>query len=183
MTFGDPFEEDKDSGSYSSSPKDKGSYSCAPGTNYKVSFLGVVLQFKDDNQIPKTFNPFADDKDPNSPSPKGSYNDADQIPMTFDPFADAKTAGPPGTKEYIHIRIQQRNNKKSLTTIQGLKKEFSYEKILKDFKKEFCCNGNVVQDKELGKVIQLQGDHRKNASQFLVNAGIAKKENIKIHGF
>ncbi|KAH0651485.1 hypothetical protein KY284_031397 [Solanum tuberosum] len=63
----------------------------------------------------------------------------------------------------------------------GLKKEFSYNKILKDLKKEFCCNGTVVQDPELGQVIQLQGDQRKNVSTFLVQAGIVKKEHIKIH--
>ncbi|KAL5703399.1 hypothetical protein ACHQM5_028496 [Ranunculus cassubicifolius] len=55
-------------------------------------------------------------------------------------------------------------------------------KILKDLK-EFCCNGTVVQDPELGQVIQLQGDQRKNMSTFLVTAGIVKKEHIKIHGF
>lgn len=106
-----------------------------------------------------------------------------QIPTAFDPFAEAKDSGAAGAKEYVHIRVQQRNGKKCLTTIQGLKKEFSLEKILKDLKKDFCCNGNVVRDKELGKVIQLQGDQRKNVSQFLTNAGIVKKELIKIHGF
>nr|ADK79108.1 putative eukaryotic translation initiation factor SUI1 [Catharanthus roseus] len=106
-----------------------------------------------------------------------------QIPTAFDPFAEAKDSGAPGAKEYVHIRVQQRNGKKCLTTIQGLKKEFSLEKILKDLKKDFCCNGNVVQDKELGKVIQLQGDQRKNVSQFLITAGIVKKDQIKIHGF
>ena len=69
-----------------------------------------------------------------------------------------------------------------MTTVQGLKKELSYEKILKDLK-EFFCNGTVVHDKELGKVIQLQGDQRKNVSAFLTRAGIVKKEQIKIHGF
>ncbi|KAK7290853.1 hypothetical protein RIF29_05586 [Crotalaria pallida] len=106
-----------------------------------------------------------------------------QIPTPFDPFAEAKESDAPGAKEYVHIRIQQRNGKKSLTTVQGLKKQFSYEKILKDLKKEFCCNGNVVQDKELGKIIQLQGDQRKNVSQFLVQAGLVRKDQIKIHGF
>lgn len=48
---------------------------------------------------------------------------------------------------------------------------------------EFCCNGNVVEDPDLGKVIQLQGDQRKNASTFLVSNKIAKKDLIKIHGF
>ncbi|XWS51863.1 hypothetical protein CRYUN_Cryun11dG0018500 [Craigia yunnanensis] len=106
-----------------------------------------------------------------------------QIPTTFDPFAEAGEFGGTGTKEYVHIRIQQRNGKKSLTTVQGLKQDLSYEKILKSLKKDFCCNGNVVNDKELGKIIQLQGDQRKNVSQFLVNAGIVKKDRIKIHGW
>ncbi|KAH1197413.1 Protein translation factor SUI1 2 [Glycine max] len=104
-----------------------------------------------------------------------------QVPTPFDPFAEARESDAPGAKEYVHIRIQQRNGKKSLTTVQGLKKEFSYEKILKDLKKEFCCNGTVVQDKELGKIIQLQGDQRKNVSHFLVQAGLVRKDQIKIH--
>lgn len=70
-----------------------------------------------------------------------------------DPFADANAQNSgAGAKEYVHIRVQQRNGRKSLTTVQGLKKEFSYNKILKDLKKEFCCNGTVVQDPELGQV-------------------------------
>ncbi|CAI9088393.1 OLC1v1022702C1 [Oldenlandia corymbosa var. corymbosa] len=107
-----------------------------------------------------------------------------QIPSAFDPFAgiDDETVAP-GAKEYVHIRVQQRNGKKCVTTIQGLDKKLSFEKILKALKKEFCCNGNVVVDKELGKVIQLQGDQRKNASQFLINDGLVKKDLIKIHGF
>lgn len=73
--------------------------------------------------------------------------------MGVDPFADANAEDSgAGSKEYVHIRIQQRNGRKSLTTVQGLKKEFSYNKILKDLKKEFCCNGTVVQDPELGQV-------------------------------
>uniref|UniRef100_M1C862 Translation factor n=1 Tax=Solanum tuberosum TaxID=4113 RepID=M1C862_SOLTU len=102
--------------------------------------------------------------------------------MWTDPFADANAQNSgAGAKEYVHIRVQQRNGRKSLTTVQGLKKEFSYNKILKDLKKEFCCNGTVVQDPELGQVIQLQGDQRKNVSTFLIQAGIVKKDNIKIH--
>jgi translation initiation factor 1 len=88
-----------------------------------------------------------------------------------DPFAEANVedsgVGSKGSG-YVHVRVQQRNGRKSLTTVQGLKKEFNYNKILKDLKKEFCCNGVVVQDPELGQVIQLQGDQRKNVSNFLV---------------
>lgn len=73
--------------------------------------------------------------------------------MFSDPFAEATAEdSSAGSKEYVHIRIQQRNGRKSLTTVQGLKKEFSYNKILKDLKKEFCCNGTVVEDPELGQV-------------------------------
>ncbi|MCD7461513.1 hypothetical protein HAX54_046306 [Datura stramonium] len=114
-----------------------------------------------------------------------------EIAASFDPFAEAEEfSARGGAKEYVHIRIQQRNGKKSLTTVQGLRLVeglrrvySSYEKILKYLKKELCCNGNVVQDKELGKVIQLQGDQRKNVSHFLLNAEIVNKDQIKIHGF
>ncbi|KAL6573881.1 hypothetical protein OROHE_001423 [Orobanche hederae] len=107
-----------------------------------------------------------------------------QIPTSFDPFADTTAEdSSAGSKEYVHIRIQQRNGRKSLTTIQGVKKDYSYAKIIKDLKKQFCCNGTVVDDPELGKVIQLQGDQRKNVSDFLVQNQVVKKEQIKIHGF
>lgn len=73
--------------------------------------------------------------------------------LVADPFAEANADDSgAGSKEYVHVRIQQRNGRKSLTTVQGLKKEFSYSKILKDLKREFCCNGTVVQDPELGQV-------------------------------
>lgn len=103
--------------------------------------------------------------------------------VAADPFAEAKNSAGRGAKEYVHIRIQQRNGKKTLTTVEGLNKEFNYERILKDLKKEFCCNGTVVQDKLLGKIIQLQGDQRKKVADFLVKFGVAHRDHIKIHGF
>lgn len=51
--------------------------------------------------------------------------------------------------------------------MQGIKKSFDYKKILKALKKEYCCNGTVVEDDELGQVIQVQGDQRKNIADFL----------------
>ena len=53
--------------------------------------------------------------------------------------------------------------------MQGIDAAVDYKKVLKAFKKEFCCNGTVVEDPEQGNVIQLQGDQRKNVSQFLIN--------------
>ena len=55
--------------------------------------------------------------------------------------------------------------------------------MLKALKKEFCCNGCVVEDPEHGTVIQLQGDQRNNVSQFLINEGLCKRDDLKIHGF
>lgn len=161
-------------------------------------------------------------------------------------------------KSYVHVRVQQRNGRKSLTTVQarlararrpparsapllwpsahpprsrvmssqggnpktvlllrsrvapvqGIDATVDYKKVLKAFKKEFCCNGTVVEDPEQargrgsflvwpllcadgvpalrdlqGHVIQLQGDQRKNVSSFLIAEGIVKKDVIKIHGF
>ncbi|KAH9043314.1 eukaryotic translation initiation factor 1 [Lactarius hengduanensis] len=104
---------------------------------------------------------------------------------TFDPFADAAdplAADEPGRQSYIHIRIQQRNGRKTLTTLQGLPKEYDSKKILKAFKKEFACNGTLVEDEEMGQVIQLQGDQRAKIFTFLTENGIPRA-SIKLHGF
>lgn len=85
-------------------------------------------------------------------------------------------------QNYIHIRVQQRNGRKTLTTLQGLPKEYDQKKILKAFKKEFACNGTLVDDEESGQVIQLQGDQRQKVSAFLIEEGINKDE-LKVHGF
>jgi len=106
---------------------------------------------------------------------------------SFDPFADE---GDPlggnqdvgSTQNYLHIRIQQRNGRKTLTTLQGLPKEYDPKKLLKAFKKEFACNGNLVDDEEMGQVIQLQGDQRVKIANFLVEEGIPRN-TIKLHGF
>jgi len=66
--------------------------------------------------------------------------------------------------------------------LQGLPKEYDSKKILKAFKKEFACNGTLVEDEEMGQVIQLQGDQRAKISTFLVENGIPRA-SIKLHGF
>jgi translation initiation factor 1 len=114
------------------------------------------------------------------------------------------------------IRLQQRNGRKTLTTVQGLNTYLDsgkIEKLIKIFKKargrtpsvcaygaafvltgapgwcgaaysqEFSCNGTIVDHKEWGEVIQLQGDHRVRISELLAEEGLVKKDNIKVHGF
>lgn len=83
----------------------------------------------------------------------------------------------------IHIRIQQRNGRKTLTTVQGIAEQFDKKKLVSAFKKEFACNGTVVEHPEYGEVIQLQGDQRNHVCQFLVKIGIAKDDQLKVHGF
>jgi len=103
---------------------------------------------------------------------------------TFDPFADANKGNQEGVQDgLIHIRIQQRNGRKTLTTVQGISTEYDKKKIVKACKKEFACNGTVVEHSEYGEVIQLQGDQRENICQFLTKVGIAKPDQLKVHGF
>ncbi|KAM9296261.1 eukaryotic translation initiation factor 1b-like [Gastrophryne carolinensis] len=131
---------------------------------------------------------------------------------SFDPFADASKGGDllsAGTEDSIHIRIQQRNGRKTLTTVQGISEQYDKKKLVKAFKKKFACNGTVVDHAEYGEVIQLQGDQRKNACQFWwrniiqcptciemsesgdliwnsripFQVGLVKEEQLKVHGF
>ncbi|GIC86560.1 eukaryotic translation initiation factor eIF-1 [Aspergillus udagawae] len=119
--------------------------------------------------------------------PKAEFMSIENL-KTFDPFAEADedTGETKQSQNYIHIRIQQRNGRKTLTTVQGLPKKFDQKKILKVIKKKFACNGTIVNDSEMGEVIQLQGDQRKDVQEFLTD----KKEGleldaktIKVHGF
>lgn len=60
--------------------------------------------------------------------------------------------------------------------MQGLPKKFDQKKILKVIKKKFACNGTIVNDSEMGEVIQLQGDQRKDVQEFLID----KKEGLEL---
>jgi len=101
-----------------------------------------------------------------------------------DPFAahdDISEKGPAHT-DFIHIRMQPRTARKFITTIEGLNAQIDFNKLLRAFRKLFNCNGTVVTDPELGQVIQLQGDHRNEVAQFLVQEQLAARDKIKLHG-
>lgn len=57
---------------------------------------------------------------------------------------------------------------------------FAPIQLVKYFKKEFACNGTVVQHPEYGEVAQLQGDQRNNICSFLVREGLVKKDKLKV---
>ena len=73
-----------------------------------------------------------------------------------------------------------------LSTIQGLSVEHDIlEAIFKTFKKEFACNGNVIEHSEYGKVLQLQGDQRTKVCAWLSDPkkGLVRADQLKMHGF
>eukprot|EP00762_Andalucia_godoyi_P001727 ANDGO_07043.mRNA.1 Protein translation factor SUI1 len=100
-----------------------------------------------------------------------------------DPFAegDDELAVDGGNK--VHIRIQKRNGRKSVTTVQGLPQGIDFNRILRVLKKNLNCNGTVNEDETAGKVLQLQGDQRQSILDFLVNEEIVKRENVVLHGY
>jgi len=104
--------------------------------------------------------------------------------QSVDPFAAASEGLNEGSQSgLIHIRIQQRNRRKTLTTVQGLPAEYDLKKIVKACKKEFACNGTVIEHPEYGEVLQLQGDQRENICQLLTKYGLATSAQLKVHGF
>ncbi|CAK7200834.1 Eukaryotic translation initiation factor eIF-1 [Sporothrix eucalyptigena] len=112
---------------------------------------------------------------------------------TIDPFADAEDTieshdlrAARRRQDLIHIRIQQRNGRKTLTTVQGIPSKFSQKKILAVVKKKFACNGTTIHDDDLGDILQLQGDQRRHMQEFLTDkkSGLELDMNsIKVHGF
>lgn len=51
------------------------------------------------------------------------------------------------------------------------------------YPQEFACNGTVIEHPEYGEVLQLQGDQRENICQWLTKSGLAKPDQLKVHGF
>mmetsp|Transcript_62218 Transcript_62218/g.178991 ORF Transcript_62218/g.178991 Transcript_62218/m.178991 type:complete len:110 (+) Transcript_62218:291-620(+) len=101
----------------------------------------------------------------------------------FDAFEDAGDKTGNTTEEKVHVRVQQRNGRKCITTVAGLADDLDIKRICKAFKKNFSCNGAVQKDEEIGEVIQLSGDQRTNVKDFLVDQEICHAESVVLHGF
>merc|ERR1712129_387305 len=93
---------------------------------------------------------------------------------TMDAGFDASSGfdGKDDGKSKVHIRVQQRNGRKSWTTVAGFPEKVrlpksgtelpvDFDKILRALKKTFKTNGVIIRDPEHGVIIQLQGDIRK----------------------
>ena len=86
----------------------------------------------------------------------------------------------------INIRIQQRNGRKSWTIVEGLSniKNFNFKKTSKYLKKQLCCNATIkTSDVDGSKILQFQGDHRKDIKEYLIIVKKILEKNIIIHGF
>lgn len=84
----------------------------------------------------------------------------------------------------VHIRVQQRNGRKNITTLQGLDEDLDIDLICKALRKILRCNGSISKTKDMGKVIQLQGDHRVAVENFLYDVEIydRKDDRIVVYG-
>jgi translation initiation factor 1 len=83
----------------------------------------------------------------------------------------------------IHLRIQQRNGRKCITIIEGMKnfnKNNNLEKITKELKQKLNCRGTIKED---GNVVEFSGDQRNKIKEYLISNGICPESKIKIHGF
>mmetsp|Transcript_8287 Transcript_8287/g.11172 ORF Transcript_8287/g.11172 Transcript_8287/m.11172 type:complete len:110 (-) Transcript_8287:73-402(-) len=102
---------------------------------------------------------------------------------TFDAFEDAADGKNTASADKVHVRVQQRNGRKCITTVAGLADDLDIKRICKAFKKNFSCNGAVQKDEESGEVIQLSGDQRTNVKEFLVDQEICHGDAVVLHGF
>ena len=76
----------------------------------------------------------------------------------------------------IIIRLEDRRFRKKGTMIEGLDPKINnLEKVVKDLKRKYACGGTAKDG-----YIFLQGDHRDNIKEALVNLGFAE-EKIELH--
>ncbi|KAB8303065.1 hypothetical protein EYC80_004518 [Monilinia laxa] len=110
-----------------------------------------------------------------------------------DSFANAGTLDLQSSK-YIDVRAQQiRGQAKHfadgspkfymVTTISGLPSRFDKRSILSVMKKKWGCAGTIIDDRDCGEIIQLQGDLRAQVLDFLLdrNGLELSRDVIQIH--
>ena len=110
-----------------------------------------------------------------------SFEDDFDNNIKYDPLAELNQEV---SENKIHLRIQKRNARKCVCTIEGLTfDEDKLKEIMKNMKKSFACNGTIIDHDEFGKIIQLQGDIREKAKTMLVEKYNISGENIILHGY
>ncbi len=107
------------------------------------------------------------------------------IPLPiFDPTEEFEEFKKDQQEVKIHFRIQKRNARKSITTVDGLGQlDLNTKKMLKELKNKLCCNGTIKKDENGLDILQFQGDQRHNVSSFLIKNGICRSRQIVMHGY
>ena len=109
----------------------------------------------------------------------------------LDQFDESKQELTAAKPMCIHIRVQQRNGRKSITTVENLAEandeetsgltDIKYlENAAKCLRKKMNCSAAV---KKQDKVIQLSGDNRQAIKKYLIENNVVSEESIKVHGF
>lgn len=111
-------------------------------------------------------------------------SDSSLLGMSADPMLDTLISAPKGK---VHIRFQK-TGPRSITIIEGLEEDLDLKRMAKAMKKGFNCASSVhVDEKTKGSYIKLQGDHRDNIREWLLQEKIVEaseaKERIIIHGY
>ncbi len=79
--------------------------------------------------------------------------------------------------EKVHIRMQQRTAKKSITIVENLPKETAVI-ALKELKIKLGCIGTLKNN-----TLHFSGDQRDKINDYLLSKDLVSKENIVLHGF
>ncbi|CAK0864010.1 unnamed protein product [Prorocentrum cordatum] len=96
----------------------------------------------------------------------------------------------------VHIRMQQRNGRKSWTTVQGFPEQVRlpktgrvlpvhFEKILQHLKKTFKTNGTLIKDEEHGTIPGAAGRHPQGGGRVpdrRHGADLQGSDQVMIHG-
>ena len=95
----------------------------------------------------------------------------------FDPIAEINNSINE-TNQKIHVRIKQRNGRKCITLIEGLK-NVKLQLVMQDMKNKFHCNGGITSE----NCIMLFGDQRMNSKKYLIEKSLSQETDIVIHGY
>lgn len=82
----------------------------------------------------------------------------------------------------VHIRIKQRNGRKSITVIENLPIDLNLKLISQSLRKKLNCISSIITI-DNNKIIQLSGDQRALVKKFLVDNNIVSDELVTIHGY
>ena len=102
--------------------------------------------------------------------------------IVFQGVIDLDGDSPKEEETEVHIRLQQRNARSYITTVEGMNPKIDKKKILGVLKRKLNCNGTALADEKHGEILQMQGDQRKNIAAFLISENLISKEKLFIHG-